>query len=415
MNESISLYTNPSSMEPLFPEDEKNVLSSLALELIEKSAKLSGTMNPNTRNAISSFLRPMNSYYSNLIEGHNTSPIDIEKALKKDFSDNKEKRDLQKEAKAHIKLHAEIEAELKTENNNTIPSKSEYIKTIHKRFYKHLPETFLNINTENGETKTIIPGKYRIEEVKVGNHIAPHFKCLDDFMSRFEYFYNQSSKPNHFKVKRIISIAASHHRLAWVHPFLDGNGRVVRLFSDACFFYENLDASGLWSISRGLARNKENYYTLLAHADKKRYNNYDGRGNLSDKALFEFCKFFLETAIDQLEYMYSIIDTENMLNRIESFADLMILKKRFKKEAKYILTTVFLKGKMTKTEAMQITNTSDKTLKAITDNLIKMELLESKKIGIHVYYFAKYPIKYSPVLFPGIYPSDRETEMMMNI
>ena len=101
-------YMLPSSMEPLFPEDDSKVLENLALELIEKSARLSGAMNPITRAAIADFLRPMNSYYSNLIEGHDTHPIDIDKALNNDYSDIKTKKDLQLEAKAHINVHKTI-------------------------------------------------------------------------------------------------------------------------------------------------------------------------------------------------------------------------------------------------------------------------------------------------------------------
>lgn len=87
-------------------------LENLALELIEKSARLSGAMNPITRVAIADFLRPMNSYYSNLIEGHDTHPIDIDKALKNNYSDIKAKKDLQLEAKAHINVHKTISNKL---------------------------------------------------------------------------------------------------------------------------------------------------------------------------------------------------------------------------------------------------------------------------------------------------------------
>ena len=84
-------YTSATAMNPLFPEDDVKKLEDLAIELVEKSARLSGTLNPITRAAIADFLRPMNSYYSNLIEGHDTHPIDIDKALNNDYSENKEK------------------------------------------------------------------------------------------------------------------------------------------------------------------------------------------------------------------------------------------------------------------------------------------------------------------------------------
>lgn len=415
MDESKVFYMTPNTMEPLFPDDETGKLESLATELISKSARLSGTMNPITRKSLANFLRPMNSYYSNLIEGHDTHPIDIEKALKNDFSTDKTKRDLQEEARAHINLHEEIGAEIRSEGSTIIPTSLEYIKSIHKRFYDHLPEDFKEVNSKEGKMKRVIPGELREDEVEVGRHIAPYSDNLPLFMERFEEFYNPTINQNRSKIRRIISIAASHHRLAWIHPFLDGNGRVVRLFSDACFIIENLDSSGLWSISRGLARHNDQYKSKLANADLKRHNDYDGRGNLSNKMLIEFCEFFLSTAIDQVDYMYRILDINNMLKRIESFTELMAIKNKLKPEAKYILSDVFLKGKITKTEAMRITNSSDKTLKLLTDKLIEMGLIEGVKEGINMVYYVKYPVKYSPMLFPGIYPADKEVEMIRNV
>ncbi|MCF8253269.1 MAG: Fic family protein [Bacteroidia bacterium] len=414
MDEGTKLFMTPDTMEPLFPIDDKGKLEGLAMELIFKAARLSGTMNPITRKAIADFLRPMNSYYSNLIEGHDTNPIDIEKALKNNFSEDKVKRNLQLEAHAHIKLHELIGLEMEAINTDIIPSSTEFIKSIHKRFYEHLPKDFKEIKSKEGVSKQLIPGELRVDEVEVGRHIAPYSKNLPLFMDRFEAFYNTKGAENKSKTKRIISIAASHHRLAWIHPFLDGNGRVVRLFSDAFFIKEGLDSSGLWSISRGLARNNDLYKSKLANADLQRLNNYDGRGNLSNKMLIEFCEFFLNTAIDQINYMYQILDIDNMLNRIDSFTDLMVIKKRLKTEARYILSDVFLKGKITKTEAMRITNTSDKTLKSITDSLVEMDLIEAIKEGINMVYYVKYPINHSPMLFPGIYPSEKEAEMVRN-
>lgn len=411
-NPKDEYYTSIAAMEPLYPEDANGKLESLALELVEKSGRLSGAMNPITRLAIARFLRPMNSYYSNLIEGHDTHPIDIAKALNNDYSENKTKRDLQLEAKAHINVHESISTEF-VGDNPPIPSSENYLKYIHNEFYKHLPEEFKKSKSVDDDTyKIVVPGEFRTCEVKVGNHVAPHSESVSAYMNRFESFYNPTNNSNNSKIKRIISIAASHHRLAWIHPFLDGNGRVVRLYSDSSFMYEKIDASGLWSISRGLARTKETYREKLANADLGRYNDYDGRGNLSNKMLVEFCIYFLTTAIDQIDYMYKMIDTESMIGRIERFADLMVAKNKLKIEAKYILTDVFLKGKISKKEAMRITKTSDKTLKALVDSLVELGLITTKMEGVEMIYYVNYSIKFSPLLFPGLYPSQKEIDMM---
>lgn len=414
MDDPAKYYMTPNTMEPLYPEDNTGELVDLALELITKAGVLSGTINTETRSAIAEFLRPMNSYYSNLIEGHDTHPIDIERALKNDYSSDKTKRDLQLEAHAHIKLHKIISQEIKNGDLEIIPSSMDYIKSIHKRFYDHLPASFKEVQLKHGVTKVVVPGEFRDCEVEVGRHIAPFSAKLELFTNRFEEFYNSKSLTNASKIRRIISIAASHHRLAWIHPFLDGNGRVVRLYSDASFIKENLDGDGLWSISRGLARKNDEYKSYLAQADSTRYNDYDGRGNLSNKKFVQFCKFFLEVAIDQADFMIKMIDINNILSNIKSFTNLMVIKGELRPEAEFILSDLFLKGKISKVDAMRITNTSDKTLKITIDKLIQMKLLSTKKEGIKMMYFVNYPVKYSPMIFPGLYPSDKEVEMYKN-
>lgn len=412
MDANSNLYRTVNAMEPLIPEDSTKKLEGLAVNLMEKAARLAGALNPITRVAIADFLRPMNSYYSNLIEGHDTHPIDIEKALNKNYSDDKEKRDLQIEARAHVKVHQLMAEEMEKFPSSIYPYSAKYLKEIHKRFYDYLPEDLKKAKSKDGGYAVVFPGEYRSLEVQVGRHIGPDSAKIKSFMDRFEEVYAPTNDSNKLKIRRIISIAASHHRLAWIHPFLDGNGRVVRLFSDANFMYENLDASGLWSISRGLARSNSEYKSHLANADMQRYGDYDGRGNLSNKMLVKFCEYFLETAIDQVSYMYDVLDVTNMLDRIEKFAELMTVRKKMRPQAKYVLIDVFLKGKIPKTEAMRLTNTSDKTLKLILDPLIEMGLLRAVKEGRVVMYYVRYSISYSPILFPGLYPRDKEIDMM---
>jgi len=415
MNDHYAFYTTIDSMEPMFPDDSNGALEKLALELINKSSRLSASIHPITREVIGNFLRPMNSYYSNLIEGHDTHPIDINKALNSDYSLDKNKRNLQLEAQAHIKVNESLSKLLDRNGEKSTPSSKVFLKSLHSEFYTFLPEEFKISVSKEGNLKTVIPGEFRTDEVEVGRHIAPHSTCVDSFMNRFEKVYDPNEKHNSSAIKRIISIAASHHRLVWIHPFLDGNGRVVRLYSDACFMHEKLDANGLWSISRGLARSNNEYKTHLANADIQRLNDHDGRGNLSNKMLVEFCTYFLKTAIDQLDFMLSIMDIDTMINRIHSFTDLMVARGKMSKEAKYLLVDVFLKGKISKIDAMRITNLSDKTLKNITDALIKMGLLSSKKEGIIMMYYVNYPLAFSPILFPGLYPSDKEIDILAHL
>ncbi len=399
-------------MEPLFPSDPSGELEHLATELVRTSAKLSEAMHPVTRAAVAELVRPMNSYYSNLIEGHDTHPLDIDKALRSEYSTDKEKRDRQQEALAHIAVHRELHTRWHAGNAPASPASGEFLKELHKAFYEHLPETFKVVPNKNGPPRTLIPGAYRDAEVEVGRHVAPGNEAVPAFMDRFEAYYDPGAPGNRSDLRRIIAIAAAHHRLVWIHPFLDGNGRVVRLFSDACFLQEQLDGAGLWSISRGLARSRDTYREKLAAADAGRMGDHDGRGNLSNKTLVEFCRYFLKTAIDQVTFMHDSFQLEGVIVRMHAYVDHMAATKRMHTSARYILEAVFLRGTITRQDAERLTSTSHKTLKKITDQLVDMGLLkEEKKEGLPLLLHACYSLHSSPWIFPGLYPGSKEVEI----
>ena len=88
---------NVSAMEPLLPEDRQE-LEDLATDLVAKASTLAGRLHPVMRASVGDLVRSMNCYYSNLIEGHNTLPIDIDRALNNELSKEPERRNLQLEA-----------------------------------------------------------------------------------------------------------------------------------------------------------------------------------------------------------------------------------------------------------------------------------------------------------------------------
>jgi Fic family protein len=412
MAEPIRLYTDPAAMEPLFPDDPSGELEALAVDLIARASALSEAMHPVTRAAVADLVRPMNSYYSNLIEGHDTHPIDIERALRNEYATDKRKRDLQQEALAHIAVSKALRDGELVEAMSADPSSETFIKSVHRAFYQHLPPDFLRVVSREGTEKTVVPGEYRLGEVEVGRHIAPAQAHVPRFMARFADHYDRAAPPNKSRVRRVIAMAAAHHRLAWIHPFLDGNGRVVRLCSDAWAMADGLDAAGLWSISRGLARQRDAYRAMLEGADAPRMGDLDGRGNLSNAQLVAFCRWFLATAIDQVTFMRESFQLDGVLRRIDVLVDRMASEGRMRNEARHLLKEAFLRGRFSRPDAERITDTTDKTLKKTTDQLIALGLLKRVEAGGGVLYEIAVPIKFSPWILPGLFPTGRESEIM---
>src|SRR5437763_11345520 len=136
-----TLFDHPSDMEPLLPREGDRKLSNLALGLIRGAERLRGSLHPITRKLVAELVRSMNSYYSNLIEGHRTRPRDIDAAIRRDFSANPAQRSLQIQHLAHIEVQAEMEARLRSMSADEVCS-ADFLCWLHDGFYRRLPEVF---------------------------------------------------------------------------------------------------------------------------------------------------------------------------------------------------------------------------------------------------------------------------------
>src|ERR1700689_4147670 len=176
------------------------------------------------------------------------------------------------------------------------------------------------------------PGEFRTaadHEVSVGRHLPPSADRVEAFMAYFERRYRFEELGSG---SRILAMAGAHHRLNYIHPFLDGNGRVSRLMSHAMALSAGIGAHGLWSVSRGLARGIESrgdYKRMMDYADSPRQGDLDGRGNLSQKALNEFVLWFLRVCLDQMTFMGGLFALDTLIERLRVY----VQRREFKPEA----------------------------------------------------------------------------------
>ena len=382
----------------MLPSDPESELSDAAFELVARASALAGQVPGRTREAIGDLVRSMNCYYSNLIEGHDTRPRDIERALAGDYSQDPRRRELQLEAHTHIDLQRTIDM---AEDPTVAPTSVEYLRWLHERFCSRLPEELLIVeNPSIGERVRVIPGEFRAGRVVVGRHVPPSAGELPFFMTRFEEAYSPSRLPRGLA---ILAVAAAHHRLLWIHPFYDGNGRVARLMTHAMLLRCGV-GSCLWSASRGLARNVARYRAALARADESRHGDFDGRGALSDTTLREFTRFFLETCIDQVEFMERILQPSELLRRMKLYVEDEIAARRLPRGSLALLRDAFLAGELERGRASELTGYRERRGRQVLSTLIDRGLLVSQ--GPRAPVRLGFPLEVLERWFPGLYPID---------
>ena len=351
--------------------EEAQGLENYATDLVAKTSALAGRINPILAAGIGNLVRSMNCYYSNLIEGHHTFPVDIDRALNNDYAQEPERQNLQKEARAHIEVQRLID---RGEAPSPVVSK-EFIIWVHREFCQRLPDDLLWIeNPQTRERLRVVPGELRKRHVKVGRLVPIDPDDIPAFLNRFAEAYNS---PMLSKLRKVIGVAASHHRLLWIHPFIDGNGRVTRLFSHA-WLRELGIGSELWAISRGLARQVDEYKKMLAVADEPRRGDLDGRGNLTQQGLNQFCNFFLATCVDQIAFMESLLEPAELLRRIEIWSEEETRAKRLPRGSWPLLKEAVVAGEFSRGRSAELTGYETRQARTVLNTLIAKGFLASE-------------------------------------
>lgn len=388
-------------IEPCLLETFPAALADAISELAATSSALGQRLHPRTAASLAGLVRVMNCYYSNLIEGHNTLPRDIERALADELAPESERRDLQLEARAHIRVQSELDARI-AQGEAIEPAALDFIRSLHRAFYADAPASLLRIERKGGGF-VLKPGELRAKskhDVVVGRHQPPSSQRVLELMQYFEQRYRFGQLGT---AARIAAMAAAHHRLNYIHPFPDGNGRVSRLMSHAMAARAGIGAHGLWSISRGLARGLEDsgeYKRQMDAADAPRAGDLDGRGNLSLRALEDFVLWFCRVALDQVLFMRALFDLDTLSERLETYVRRDLAANE---AASTLAIEVLHRGEIARGEAARITGRSERGAREALSKLIDAQLFvsDTPKGAVRLAFTSKS----ADVLFPRLFPA----------
>jgi len=389
-----------SSFQPLLPEARAQApLLAQAAALIAEghrlesaAGQLGATLRP--------LLRSMNSYYTNKIEGQHTRPADIERALQQQFDADKKQARRQRLALAHIQAEEELEGALPS--TRTALYAPEFVQIIHANLYRRLPST--EQVSDDGEK--VVPGGFRSTgHVTAGQHLAPDAGEIPELIEAWQKRY--SALPGHEQA--VVGAVCSHHRLLWIHPFPDGNGRAARLHTHLVLTALG-QTQGLWSPLRGMARQQEAYYARLNNADLPKRNDLDGRGPLSHEELVAFASWLLEVCLDQASFMRNQLSLDAFKGRLKEL--LLSLAARpwsigsessvVKVEALEALHYTAIAGPIERARFMAMTGLAPRVARRTLSSLLHFGVLKAATSRSPVAFAV--PLKSLRFLFPRLWP-----------
>lgn len=395
---SNTLITQISWLEPLLPSSLPFTLLEKADQVLFESGKLSALLAPKTAQCLAKTLQLTNSYYSNLIEGQYTEPLQLSQTQ----SNKRPAKELNELAVYHMHTQSIMERFF-TRHQQHITWQDcfspQFIEKIHALLFKDACEQqrLLADNT------LMVAGVLRDlaqKNVSVGQHDAPDFSAVRKMLIRMQQVYG------HQQDKRLclISALAYHHRLSWVHPFPDGNGRVIRLISHLQLFKLGL-VSPLWSLSRGLARQQSLYYARLANADEPRRHDLDGRGQLSQQGLCEFIDFMLDTCLDQMRYIQQSLALPSLRTRLEkilTYEQAFIDARIDPEAAARALHILITQGEVTRNDFKIYLGMNDRSATTTLTQLIKLNVVKSPTPKSRLLYL-NLPVWFAQLLFPDLH------------
>lgn len=363
------LYDAPHQFEPLLPSEARQApLLSRAHDLALAATALAATP---IAAELRGLLRAMNSYYSNRIEGQHTRPAELAQALQQDYSADASLAARQHLAIAHMEAEVVLEARYQGEAGARDLYSVNAVNDIHHTLFTQLPAQAW----ASAGGAVVVPGQLRTQEVSVGRHIAPAAASVPQLLQRWASYYQGVRRGE----AALLAMAAAHHRLGWVHPYADGNGRVMRMHSHLLLGALGY-TGGVWSPLRGFARTVERYYALLAAADEPRRGDLDGRGNLSESALMAWIEYVLDTCFDQVQFMRGMLKLDALEPRIAACLvfEQETLKSGVRLEALRPLHYLFLSGAdIERGEFKRMTGLGDRTAVTLLSALLKRGLLRS--------------------------------------
>lgn len=275
----------------LIEPDFGSSLTDLIIELdYLRKKQLGGSTHPKVFFQLKNIFHKLESIGSARIEGNNTT---IAEYMETNLSDRKQFSEGIKEIQNIEKSMAFVE-----ENIVDYPISRALISEMHKMIVDEL------MPPPQGEGDST-PGQFRQVnlEISKSTHKPPEWLKVNEYMEELLDFVNREDSPKY----DLLKIAIAHHRFVWIHPFRNGNGRTVRLFTYAMLVKAgfNVNVGRIINPTAVFCSNRNDYYSYLSAAD-----------NGTSAGMLSWIEYVLKGLKEEIEKIDKLSDYEFLRKEI---------------------------------------------------------------------------------------------------
>lgn len=287
MSEAIFSHYDLKLIEPSFGSSLTDLI--IELDYLRKKS-LGGSTHPKVFFQLKHIFHTLESIGSARIEGNNTT---IAEYIETKLSDSQKVSPSIKEIQNIEKAMAFIE-----ENVRDYPINRAFLSEMHKQIVDGL------LPPPDGEGDAT-PGEYRKINLKINktSHRPPDWLSVNEYMNELLDFVNKEDSPKY----DLLKAAIAHHRFVWIHPFGNGNGRTVRLFTYAMLVKTgfNVNVGRIINPTAVFCSNRNDYYNFLAEADKG-----------TDEGIISWIEYVLKGLKEEIEKIDKLLDYEFLSKQI---------------------------------------------------------------------------------------------------
>jgi Fic family protein len=278
---------------PIYAPNWDSNLTTTIIELEKlRIKKLGGPVPPYIFFQIKTIFHILESIGSARIEGNHTTLSEfVEKIITKETSNKDESLQEINNINTAIKF---IEENV---DKNTKINRA-FISQIHSILVKDLSLPPYGEGSRN-------PGQLRSINVVIQNseHTPPDALHVPEYLDELIIFINDKYSAQY----HLLVMAIAHHRLAWLHPFDNGNGRLVRMITYALLIQQGFQVKSgrILNPTAIFCMDRNEYYDKLSLADK---GDRDG--------VLSWCEYVLNGLQQEIQKIDKLLDLQYIVDII---------------------------------------------------------------------------------------------------